>query len=67
MNEKELKERMQYWWSKYCNTNMRPEKEAYLGVYNALKVVYDLKFKKNPAWNSCLDFSETINQLSYHL
>ena len=49
MDEKEVKERMQYWWSKYCNAIMRPEKEAYLGVYNALKVVYELKFKKNPA------------------
>ena len=49
MNEKELKERMQYWYSKYCNAIMRPERKAYLGVYNALNVVYELKFKKNPA------------------
>ena len=47
--EKELKDEMQYWYSRYCNTPMRPEREAYLGVYKALKVVYELKFKKNPA------------------
>jgi hypothetical protein len=49
MEEKELKERMQYWWSKYCNALMRPEKEAYLGVYNALKVVHELLYRKSPA------------------
>lgn len=47
--ENELKDKMQYWYSKYCNTPTRPEREAYLGVYKALKVVYELKFKKNPA------------------
>jgi hypothetical protein len=30
---------------------MRPEKEAYLGVYNALKVVHELLYRKSPAWN----------------
>jgi len=59
--ENELKDKMQYWYSKYCNTPMMPEREAYLGVYKALKVVYELKFKKNPAWNSCLVFSYIIN------
>jgi L-rhamnose mutarotase len=50
MNEKELKETMQYWWSQYCNSCMKPEKNAYLKVYNALKEVYKLKYnKKNPA------------------
>jgi hypothetical protein len=46
MEERKLKDEMQYWYSKYCNTVIRPEAEAYLNVYNALKAVYDLWYGK---------------------
>lgn len=46
MEEKKLKNAMQYWYSKYCNEMMVSKKKAYLNVYNALKAVYDLQYGK---------------------
>lgn len=39
LTQRELNDRLQYWWSKYCNSMMVDEKEIYLNLYNSYKAL----------------------------
>lgn len=40
-SKKDIKEQIQYWWSKYCNSIMRDEKEVFLNLSNSYKQLYE--------------------------
>jgi len=35
LTKDEIKQRIQYWYSKYCNSIVRDERKAYLNLYKA--------------------------------
>jgi hypothetical protein len=46
LSESEVKDRIQYWYSKMCNSIMADEKEIYRNLYEAYEKFYEMKFKK---------------------
>ena len=46
LSESETKDRIQYWYSKMCNSMMTDEKEIYRNLYEAYEKFYEMKFKK---------------------
>lgn len=47
LTEQEVKDRMQYWYSKYCNSVMVEERDVYYRLMEAYNELYKLKFEKN--------------------
>ena len=47
MSESDLKNQIQFWWSKYCNSCYRPERELYLKIYTSMNDIYDLWKREN--------------------
>lgn len=41
MKEKELKDQIQFWFSKWCNAIMVDEKKIYFNLYNNYQNLYD--------------------------
>jgi len=35
LTKQEVNDRMQYWYSKYCNCTMKDEKQIYMNLYKA--------------------------------
>ena len=46
LSESETEDRMQYWYSKMCNSITTDEKEIYRNLYEAYKKFYEMKFGK---------------------
>ncbi len=47
LTKTELANWIQYWFSKYCNCEIRSERELYFEAYKSLKEIYDLWLKEN--------------------
>ena len=47
LTEQEVKDRIQYWCSKYCNSIMVDERDVYYKLMEAYNELYKLKFEKN--------------------
>lgn len=41
----QIREWSQYWWSKYCNSQMVPEREIYLKIYQGYDELLKLRLK----------------------
>lgn len=41
LTKSDVNDRMQYWYSKWCNSIMRDEKEIYWSLYKSYQDLYD--------------------------
>ena len=47
LTKSDVNNRMQYWYSKWCNSIMRDEKEIYWSLYKSYQDLYDYWEKYN--------------------
>ena len=53
LTESDFTVMIEYWYSKDCNCELRPERELYLKAYTSLKDIYDLYVKENRFGKNC--------------
>lgn len=47
LTQNEINNRMQYWYSKYCNGVTRDERQIYMNLYKAYLELNDLLIRNN--------------------
>ena len=47
LTESDFTSMIEYYYSKYCDCELRPERELYLKAYTSIKDIYDLYVREN--------------------